>query len=40
VDNPALCELINGDVAPLVGVNFGINLVSLVLIALLKFLLT
>jgi hypothetical protein len=23
VEYPALCELLNGDVAPLVGVNFG-----------------
>jgi len=28
VDNPALCELLNGDIASLVEVNFRINLVS------------
>ena len=28
VDNPALCGLLNRDVAPLVGVKLGINLVS------------
>jgi len=39
VDNSALCELVTGDIAPLVRVKFGINLVSLVLIAFILFLL-
>ena len=32
-DNPALGELLNGEVAPLVRMSFRINLVSLVLVA-------
>jgi hypothetical protein len=32
VEDPTLCELLNGDVASLVEVNFGKNLLCLVLI--------
>ena len=38
MNNLALCELLNRDIASLVEVNFGITLMSLVLIAFIFFL--